>query len=641
MGSSQNQLKSAQNERMEKVISNYLEMDTSYALLMNGHRGIGKTFFVKTNMLPLIKKIPVRDDHSKNYIPVYISLFGLKNIDEVYVSLVLEFMPWLKNKKVKIGSSLAKLVSRGLLNYYKAGDIDLYKEDIWQISKNSLETKDFVLIFDDLDRISSSLQVGEVIGFVNALVEHGNNKIIIIGDDDQFKSENNYTAVKEKTIGTVIEYATEMADNYDLIIKARYEAKAKVFYEFLKSKKTDILHWFKVTNTKSLRTLIYFLEHFYYIFGEAYLKLEIDKQEAESLAHRKLDAILNFSVAVSIEFKGGRISYKKTSGIDDMKALNLYMSKKSIGNSLREPSEEAQSKPDLNPSTLSFSQKFVDTYFNNNYEFYSSLFNFLTGGDSFEIEPLMNDLKKNFDDRIIVPTPQEAVWQKLADPAVYDLEDSEHIELLDQMLDYALKAMYPLDRYIPILFYMQRFPEVKAYDINGIKDDLIKAIREHARKFAYDDELKDKFDATEKRKNSAFFIEIYQEINDVNNSNRANQVEQYRADMFKEFRDTPYLFYANTDGLADVPFLASWDFNAFYAHFQKMRASDIPRFMRFIKKRYEFPAKDKMEYTFISRLFDELAKHSEKKNTMRIVAEQNLANVLKDIISRSYPYHQR
>jgi len=41
----QQQEQSVQNKRMEKVFKNYLEMDTSYALLMNGPRGIGKTFF--------------------------------------------------------------------------------------------------------------------------------------------------------------------------------------------------------------------------------------------------------------------------------------------------------------------------------------------------------------------------------------------------------------------------------------------------------------------------------------------------------------------------------------------------------------------------------------------------------------------
>lgn len=45
-----------QDLRMEKVIVNYLEMETSYALLINGRRGIGKTVLLRTGLYQKLGK---------------------------------------------------------------------------------------------------------------------------------------------------------------------------------------------------------------------------------------------------------------------------------------------------------------------------------------------------------------------------------------------------------------------------------------------------------------------------------------------------------------------------------------------------------------------------------------------------------
>jgi len=65
---------SKQQSPIEKVIGSYLKIETNYALLINGARGIGKTFFVKNRILPQIKKIRLQHDNSKFYKPIYISL---------------------------------------------------------------------------------------------------------------------------------------------------------------------------------------------------------------------------------------------------------------------------------------------------------------------------------------------------------------------------------------------------------------------------------------------------------------------------------------------------------------------------------------------------------------------------------------
>src|SRR4051812_47573516 len=87
---------------IEKIIRSYLEIETSYALLINGKRGIGKTFFIKNKIQPQIGNIKVYHDQRKSYKPVYISLYGLNSIDEVYTLFAFELLPFLKTQPAKV-----------------------------------------------------------------------------------------------------------------------------------------------------------------------------------------------------------------------------------------------------------------------------------------------------------------------------------------------------------------------------------------------------------------------------------------------------------------------------------------------------------------------------------------------------------
>jgi len=625
-----------EDKRMENVFKDYLEMDTSYALLMNGPRGIGKTFFVKEKVIPLIKTVAVKDDQQKKYLPVYISLFGIKSIDEVYTLLALELIPVFKNKNVKVGLAITKLITRGVLNFKGGGDINNYLKDLNDTSKTLVDTKDFVLLFDDLDRISKSLEVGEVIGFINSLVEHENNKVIVIADDEQFNKDANYIAVKEKTIGTIIEYLASMCDNYDAIVGSKYKQTYAAYYEYLVSEKEDILHWFAMTETKNLRTLIYFLQRFHTIFSNLFIELELQKEDAGGLGHKKLNAILRFALAVCIEFKKGELSYQKARGIDDSKAINLQISRQSLKEALADNLRSLQSNAP-GPPTPSYRERFIEIYFDSGYEFYPQVFNFITGGDTFRVKPLVQQLKRNFDDKIYKPKPQDVVFEKLSDPAVYDLTNEAYIRLTDQMLALAKKCVYPLDRYIAILYYCQRFPEIKKYNISVEAYTLIDEIKAHPGKFTYDGDLRNKFDDRHRYKDDQEFQDLWKALNEVNNSVRLSQIEKNRADLFLEFRDDPDQFYLKVRELPDVPILASWDFEKFYTHFKAMPASAIQRFTRFMKKRYEYQIREKVEYFFLCALFDEVQKiNPDEPKNLRRIALDKLGAVLSEVIERNH-----
>jgi hypothetical protein len=628
--------------RMEKVILNYLEMETSYALLINGRRGIGKTFFIKNQLSPKICTVKVCNDNRKSYRSVYISLYGLKTIDEIYTLLAIELMPWLKEKNVKIGLSIGKLLIRGLLNISKAGDVDSYLKDVSTTAKQAVDTKDFVLIFDDLDRISPSLQIGEVVGFINSLVEHENNKVIVVADEEHLKNNTTYIAVREKTIGTVIEYSATFNYNFDAIIKIKYHGTYQSYYDYLVILKPDILSLFEQTDTQNLRTLIYFLQHFHLVFSSIHYDIGLANTDQTGLGYKKLRTLLHFTIAITIEFKNGAVNYRKKNGLDDMTAINEYLQAAQLmemyGGYQRSMSgQQTQQLP------LNYSQTFLERYYKEgNYEFYPAVYNFITGGDALDVPSVLKQLKANFDDRIYILTPQEKVYQQLTAPHVLDLSNEEYIRLSDQMLNFALEAQYSLNHYVSVLHYLSRFPEINSYDIAKTSEKLIKAVKLKRNLFAYDGNLLSELGIEESRKNYHDFLCLFRAIHEVNTSIHARMIEKVREDILKDFIEEPEKFYDNVQHYYshDQAILAHWNFNVFYNHFKKMPVSELPRFYRFLHIRFgQVLIKDKLEYYFIEQFFNHIQKKKlNTKVSFRTIELDRIGDLLYDILTRNIKF---
>jgi len=93
------------NKDITKNIEQYLVSDTNYAIIINGDYGIGKTFYVKNELFPIVSgtEIPNNED-IEFYKPVLISLFGIKSIEELQSQILAELYPFLKSKGMKIAS---------------------------------------------------------------------------------------------------------------------------------------------------------------------------------------------------------------------------------------------------------------------------------------------------------------------------------------------------------------------------------------------------------------------------------------------------------------------------------------------------------------------------------------------------------
>lgn len=200
---------------LNSVLDRYLKDDTySYAIMIDGVWGCGKTYF--------IKKYISESFIAKNKKCIYISLYGLDSINDLNKQIKLQYVFGEKYKKkyeiTKIGTSIALdlLESKGVDKKYVDQALNLIK-------KNSLEGNNLVLILDDLER--STIPVVEVLGYINGLVEHQKYKVIILGNEEEIDYETSNLELKYL-----------IAKDPNLIIKEEQDALTELVEQLMKEK---------------------------------------------------------------------------------------------------------------------------------------------------------------------------------------------------------------------------------------------------------------------------------------------------------------------------------------------------------------------------------------------------------------------
>lgn len=623
-------------KQVQRMINSYLDMDTNYALLLNGKRGTGKTHFVKNRLLDQIRATKADENDAKHYIPIYISLYGLKSIDEIYSQLSMSLTPHLKEDTVSSDSYLAKILLRGMLNITRAGNIDDYLKDFQKTRKNNISISNFVMIFDDLDRISKELTIDELIGFINTMVEHENNKVIIVADEVEVENQELYKQVREKTIGSIVEYPDNFETAFDEILQSKYSRIAPSFYEHLMNVKPIIYNQFQIGNCVSLRTLIYFLNHYRKVY-EALDNMQKKEPREIEVQQRKMHLTLKFTCAACIEFKSGTLSYRFKRGIDDMLSINKKLTDDFTKQMWRNTKAgEINDSPDNLPlEEMEYPQQFVTKYFRTwEYHYLKSAYDFVTGGNELDKVLLLSELQF-IDDKIANPSDSERVYNRLSTPQVFDLNNQEYQELSEKMLSYAENGDYPLQKYLNVFAYLLRFPDIAEYRSNILAKRLVNAIKDNQSKYSYDTELDFTLrDDNSSPKNSDWDL-LKGTLRELNNATEALKEERRTENLYG-------LFLSNSDEFYDRcfkeffsrPVFHSWNFPTFYEDFLNLKPSAIPAFTRFIKTRYKHAGNEKwIEKHFIEDLINKLSVHSDEEINFKKLLLDELRQVLSDIHS--------
>ena len=338
-------------EDLVESILDYIRSDyTDYAIMINGEWGSGKTHFWNNKIK---KKIESMQLNGKKYTTIYMSLYGISNLEEISKKIFIETTQLMdKNLRKYMNSNEHKTIPE----YAKTG---LDMANFFGVTQNGdkidyadfFSTEDKVLCFDDLER--ANVDVIDILGYINNFVEHDHIKTIIICNEKElstklkssnlemktfiatylldrqgelnqadkpivekiqekiehvFDKANDYERIKEKLIGETFEYAPK----FDYIINGilmRYENDPDLI-RFARENARLIISTFERSGTRNLRILKHALNDFKKVF-------DMVNKNYPNTSNRIIQTMLIFTIAISFEIKAGKVTKTKFMNIKD------------------------------------------------------------------------------------------------------------------------------------------------------------------------------------------------------------------------------------------------------------------------------------------------------------------------------------
>ena len=338
-------------EDLVESILDYIRSDyTDYAVMLNGEWGSGKTHFWNNKIR---KKIESMQLNGKRYTTIYMSLYGISNLEEISKKIFIETTQLMDKNLRKF---MAANGQETIPEYAKTG-IDM--ANFFGVTQNGdrvdysdfFSTDDKVLCFDDLER--ANVDVIDILGYINNFVEHDHIKTIIICNEKElatklkssnlemktfiatylldkqneltkadkpivekiqdkiehvFDKANDYERIKEKLIGETFDYAPK----FDYIINGilmRYESNPDLI-RFLRENTRLIILTFERSGTRNLRILKHALNDFQKIY-------EMVEKNYPNTNNRVMQTMLIFTIAISFEIKAGKITKDKFINVKD------------------------------------------------------------------------------------------------------------------------------------------------------------------------------------------------------------------------------------------------------------------------------------------------------------------------------------
>lgn len=269
-------------QELNQYILHYMTEDkTKSAIMLTAPWGTGKSYYIQNELKPFLEK-----DENGKIKCLIVSLYGLKDLFEVSKALYLESRFGFLNKsseKVTTGKFAVTTLLKGVTSFFS---IDLShpdgeKQELFE----SVDLSGKLIILEDLER--SGIDILEVLGYVNNLVEQDVVKVLLVANEDeiiQYKpieienkegqktfelfnslnDQNNrsftdntitYLKVKEKTVSDTIHFEEDYPTAIKDIIRSFDNTTLNNFLDSESVK--AILNIMKTCETSNLRSFIY------------------------------------------------------------------------------------------------------------------------------------------------------------------------------------------------------------------------------------------------------------------------------------------------------------------------------------------------------------------------------------------------
>jgi len=448
------------NSHIEKYLENYLKLDKpEFAILLSGKWGSGKTYFIDK----FIEKNQKKDEFKF----IKISLFGLKEVDSIDEQIFQNLHPFLGNKYVKLTGNIAKNAlkfgikldwnddnkSDGTANtdLSKFNPLDFFSDE----KKSKIK---IIFVFDDLER--TDIELIEVLGYINYLVEQSAFNAIILANEEKLIEEevknesSKYIEFKEKVIGKTF----EVQHDFDQILISLISENTDKSKQYLNSNKDIIKNvYFKAEhyNLRHIKQILLDFEYFSKEIDDKYL----DNKEF-------MPILINNFFALSIELKSGSLKEKE-----------LYDKSNYMFDENKEKTNVTKIYEKYNiKNTALFSGKgWVRVLLKNSLN--GENINHVIGDLSFFIEE-----KKNV----------QSSWVRLW--YYWKLEDDEFIKVLDDVLNKFRNCSYEKpEHFLHVIALLVYFNKNKLFhlSIEDIEDEVKKCIERYKNTSTWKDTLFD------------------------------------------------------------------------------------------------------------------------------------------------------
>lgn len=169
----------------EKIIEIIQEnKDKPIAIAINGKWGVGKTYFWKNTIAPLLA------DKLKKQ-TLYTSVFGKNNEQDIIQDLVAQFLKK-TNAKLKAIKNISSIVTNAFGVNADIGFIfDLFEEK---------DLHNTIVCIDDFERLSDKIPLEDILGLICELKENkGCSVIVLYNEDELFKDKSDQEANQDKS----------------------------------------------------------------------------------------------------------------------------------------------------------------------------------------------------------------------------------------------------------------------------------------------------------------------------------------------------------------------------------------------------------------------------------------------------------
>ena len=595
-------------EDLVESILDYIRADyTDYAIMINGEWGSGKTYFWNHKVRNKIESMQI---NGKQYTTIYMSLYGISNLEDISKKIFIETTQLMDKNLRKYMNSHGQT---SIPEYAKTG---LDMANFFGVTQNGdkidyakfFSTDDKILCFDDLER--ANVDVIDILGYINNFVEHDHIKTIIICNEKElstkiknsnvemktfiatylldkegaltktdkpmveqikdkieyvFDKANEYERIKEKLIGETFEYAPEF--NYIINgLLMRYENSPELI-RFLRENTSLIISTFNKSGTRNLRILKHALNDFKKIF-------EMVSKNYPNTSNRVLQTMLIFTIAVSFEIKAGKITKDKFINIDSNEEYKSIL---------------------VSSRVLSDNRQFYIKEFDSNYYYnFKAEYRFFKFIEKY-VRTRIFDMKTfKMDMEVIINTvdlDKLPAYKRLLTEEYWKIPDDQFAPAMDVILNNVKNGELELIDIVKLYAYFNYFAKkgLIMYDTKTIKSVFLNGMNISSLKSKYCDNVEEELaKITVDGEMNEDMEEILKQFNELNLTLKEKMLREKAEEIFKYIPMKMEVFYEKFDKeCMNVPIFKYYDAYQIFQRISCASNEDIVTIKEKLVKRAE------------------------------------------------------